>query len=149
MGVLLDFGGACVVRIPCLRGSYTVPAWFVYRACVVRIPMPAWFVYRACVVRIPCLRGSYTVPIFASDWAACGRPSTSAGSGSARSGRAPGRPTISNAWIAPRADELPQRLGQIFLEVAELLGLAAAELVQVGHGQRVRRGVAGIEAVQP
>ena len=38
---------ACVVRIPCLRGSY---------------PVPAWFVSRACVVRIPCLRGSYPVP---------------------------------------------------------------------------------------
>ena len=45
--------------------------------------------------------------------------------------------------------EIPQRLEKIFLEVAELLGPAAAELVQIGHAQRVGRGVAGIKAVQP
>lgn len=45
--------------------------------------------------------------------------------------------------------EIPQRLGQILLELPELLGLTAAELVQVGYGQRVGGGVARVEAVQP
>ena len=45
--------------------------------------------------------------------------------------------------------EIPECLGQILLEFPHLLGLAAAELVQVGHAQRVGRGVAGIKAVQP
>ena len=45
--------------------------------------------------------------------------------------------------------EISQGLGQIFLEVAELLGLAAAELMQVSHAQRVGLGVARVETVQP
>ena len=49
----------------------------------------------------------------------------------------------------PHGDKLLKRLGQILLELPHLLGLAAAELVQILDPQRVGRGVAGIEAVQP
>ena len=45
--------------------------------------------------------------------------------------------------------ESPQGLDQILLELPHLLGLAAAELVQILDPQRVGRGVAGVEAVQP
>ena len=45
--------------------------------------------------------------------------------------------------------EIPQRLGQIFLEVSKLFCLAAAEFVQILDTQGVGRGVAGVEAVQP
>ncbi len=45
--------------------------------------------------------------------------------------------------------EIPECLGQILLEFAELLCPAAAEFVQGGHAQRVGRGVAGIKAGQP
>ena len=45
--------------------------------------------------------------------------------------------------------EIPQRPDEIFFELPQPLGPATAELVQVGHGQRVGRGVAGIKAVQP
>ena len=58
---------------------------------------------------------------------------------------------VSDLKRLDRADrfEIPQRLGQILLEFPELLGLAAAELVQILDTQRVRRGVRGIEAMQP
>ena len=48
-----------------------------------------------------------------------------------------------------RADgfEILERLGQILFESPQPLGLAAADLMQVGHAQRVRLGMAGIEAV--
>ena len=41
--------------------------------------------------------------------------------------------------------KLLKRLGQILLEFPHLLGPATAEFVQVGHSQRVGRGVAGIK----
>ena len=50
-----------------------------------------------------------------------------------------------------RADgfEIPQRLGQIFFELPQPFGLAAAELVQILDRQCMGRGVGGVEAVQP
>ena len=97
---------------------------------------------------MPCLRTSYAVPISAAERAACGgqvlllaltryRPDVDE--------------LVPDLERPDRADrfEIPECLGQILLEFPELLGPAAAELVQVGHTQRVGRGVGGIEAVQP
>ena len=45
--------------------------------------------------------------------------------------------------------EIPQRLGQIFFELPQPFGLAAAELVQVGDGQWVGCSVAIANLFEP
>ena len=45
--------------------------------------------------------------------------------------------------------EIPERLGQIFLKIAKLFCSAAAELMQILDRQRMGRGMARVEAVQP
>ena len=58
---------------------------------------------------------------------------------------------VSDLEAPDRADrfEIPQRPDQAFFESSHPLGLATAELVQVGHAQRVGCSVAGIESMQP
>ena len=109
-GFLTYLGRACAPQMPCLRPSDAVPA-----------PLRC----RACAPQMPCLFPP------AIGWPVGGQVLLLA---LARYG--PDMDEIVSDLEAPdRADrfEIPQRLGQAFFESSHPLGLAAAELVQVGH----------------